>query len=170
MRRQAVGLGLLLFVGLCVCPARATTPEMAAELFKANTPDVVRAVFAHWKDENLLLDPLAELNFHNSHFRYCDLSFPGDSSKYLLLAWGGAGTEVFWRLLRSQDGGTTFQYYQDAPNLYSMVGQRNLWNLRLEDLTSDGIPHYFFIGPCRFCGSMERLASSRLRMLFLSVL
>jgi hypothetical protein len=73
-----------------------------------------------------------------SAFQYLPFSLPGDSAEYLLLAWFGCPLERgWWKLLKTIDGGQTFQQVCEIENA---IGSGASWNYRLVDLTADGFP------------------------------
>jgi hypothetical protein len=119
-------------------PFGATTPGQAAALFNQFLPAEVSQAFAFGGFSDRLANPAEELTWEvSSHFRYLQVSIPGDPAQYVLLAWGGDETAgAYWRLLKSVDGGSTYTIVQDSHLWYLPLGSN--WGMRVQDLHLPG--------------------------------
>jgi hypothetical protein len=139
MYKAAKALAACVAIG-CGIPLAAITNEKAAQLFVQFLPQSVAIAYQEEGFSDRLQNPLEELGWKGSaHFRFLDLGFPGDSSSYVLLAWGGSELHgAYWRLLKSTDGEKSYTVAQDSNLWYQPLGMN--WGLRAQDLTADGLP------------------------------
>lgn len=76
---------------------------------------------------------------------------PNDPNDYVLLSWSDCLSSLYWRLLKTNDGGETFHFVCDIDKMISDSGF--WWSLRLVDLTGDNIPELLWEGAIFGAGS-----------------
>ncbi len=145
MRKELFPFAAALVGLLVALSAQALTDQQAAALSVQFMPPAVaqEAAVTNPTDsylQEVLANPLQQIQFVGGHLRYLAFIMPGDASSYVLLAWASDRKGVYWRLLKSTDGGTTYAVAQDSGVWYQPFED---WNLRLQDITGDGVPELF---------------------------
>lgn len=74
-------------------------------------------------------------------FKYIVFKMPDDENDYLLIVWHDCLGGAFWVLLKTNDGGETFQKVCENEK---KSGFGFVWCIRLVDLTGDNIPELLF--------------------------
>lgn len=89
-------------------------------------------------------------------FKFIVFKMPNDQSDYVLLAWLDCIHEFCWVLIKTNDGGQTFQKVCDNSEDERGAGGFG-WGVRLNDLTGDGIPELLAEGVLSGSGQFENL-------------
>ncbi len=118
------------------------TDEKAIELGKQWYPQELGEYCLDWADgKTAIEEPNFGWSLHDEtgpyHFPLI-FNIPNDPNDYILLAWSDCISYLFWRILKTNDGGKTFQFVCDIDKIVSDSGY--WWSLRLVDLTGDNIP------------------------------
>jgi hypothetical protein len=127
------------------------TDQKAIELGKQWYPDELRAMCINLKETpcvdqpdfgKWLHDPGGYGDYHPPKI----FTIPNDPNVYVLLAWEDCSfhSTLWWRILKTNDDGKTFQLVCDNANPVDDGGMQ--WAVKPMDLTGDGIPELVWNG------------------------
>jgi hypothetical protein len=145
---------LLVYISLCFLVTVTAFPltitdDKAIELGRVWFPESLRQLCENHHETPRVNDPnLAEWlhaddNAGPYHFPLI-FKIPNDPNDYVLLTWSDCFDNLYWRLLKTNDEGETFQFVCDIDK--PLGGAGFWWKLRLVDLTGDNIPELVWDG------------------------